>query len=83
MHFFSVYSLFVSIGSLFVFCFPEEASDVGVKSMQSLPNVQVCNTEAGIPFDSVNCIHVNITNVNRSSQTLCYWIVIVMLIVYL
>ena len=48
MHFFSVYSLFVSIGSLFVFCFPEEASDVGVKSMQSLPNVQVCNTEAGI-----------------------------------
>lgn len=37
MHFFSVYSLFVSIGSLFVFCFPEEASDVGVKSMQSLP----------------------------------------------
>ena len=50
MHFFSVYSLFVSIGSLFVFCFPEEASDVGVKSMQSLPNVQVCNTEASVPF---------------------------------
>ena len=48
MHFFSVYSLFV-----------EEASDVGVKSMQSLPNVQVCNTEAGIPFDSVICLDDN------------------------
>ena len=59
MNFFSVYSLFVSIGSLFVFCFPEEASDVGVKSMQSLPNVQVCNTEAGIPFDSVICLDDN------------------------
>ena len=59
MHFFSVYSLFVSIGSLFVFCFPEAASDVGVKSMQSLPNVQVCNTEASIPFDSVICLDDN------------------------
>jgi len=37
MHFFSVYSLFVSIGSLFVFCFPEEASDVGVKSSRVCP----------------------------------------------